>query len=905
MLIPSKLICSYRLQNSIHRERLTQLLDKAYLYPLVLVNAPAGYGKTMLVSQWAIEQQNVGWYSLDEGDNKTERFAAYFGAALYQAIGIKPSLAGEEAFNQPNLLSSFNQLLMKASACKARFYMVIDDYHLIDNEEIHEALRYWIRHQPTNMTLILISRAIPPLGIAGLRVQEQLLEIDVQQLPFNHQESLAFFRSRFGDELQENEIIALCDEVEGWPTALQLISLSAKQAKLGSNGVSPLLGMEKRLAKLNNFHINEYLNDEVLNHVDEETRTFVLQCSILRSMNENLVKLVTGFANSRRKLEELEKQGLFIQQMDSEDNWWRFHPLFASFLSHCCEIELSEQLEELHRRATEAWLKLGYLTEALYHAMQLTDMTTLLTILQEHAWRLFHQGELKLLEESLNRIDYPNLIQKPDLVLLKAWLVQSQHRHTEVGGIYSQFKQALAENNIQLSKENQAEFDVLRAQVAINAGDENTALSLALKALTDLPENYSYARIVATSVIGEAYHCHGNLEQALAMLQRAERMARQHHTYHSILWSLLQQSEILMAQGFLQAAYDMLDKANLFVKENHLQKVPMYEFLLRLKGRILWEWYNLDKAEAMANAGMEVLTQAEDRLQCIALLSNISLVRGDLDNAARLLREVEQLETIRSHHYDWQANIDQAKLFLWQMTNDVESARAWLIQSQQPTTDRNHFTQVQWRNIVRAQILLGQFEEAKLILDKLISTAEEFHLTGDLNRALILRNRWYFLQNQKDLAQKDLIDALKLARQTNFISAFVIEGETMAQQIRQLLQLNVLDELALHKAQFILRNINQYYRHKFAHFDEQFVAKLLSNPQVPELLKISPLTQREWQVLGLIYSGYSNEQISDELQVATTTIKTHIRNLYQKIGVANRNEAITYTRDLLKLMGYS
>ena len=200
--------------------------------------------------------------------------------------------------------------------------------------------------------------------------------------------------------------------------------------------------------------------------------------------------------------------------------------------------------------------------------------------------------------------------------------------------------------------------------------------------------------------------------------------------------------------------------------------------------------------------------------------------------------------------------------------------------------------------------MLGQFEEAKQILDKLIATAEEFHLTGDLNRALILRNRWYFLQNQKDLAQRDLIDALKLARQTNFISAFVIEGENMAQQIRQLLQLNVLDELALHKAQFILRNINQYYRHKFAHFDEQFVVKLLANPQVPELLKISPLTQREWQVLGLIYSGYSNEQISDELQVATTTIKTHIRNLYQKIGVANRNEAITYTRDLLKLMGY-
>ena len=212
---------------------------------------------------------------------------------------------------------------------------------------------------------------------------------------------------------------------------------------------------------------------------------------------------------------------------------------------------------------------------------------------------------------------------------------------------------------------------------------------------------------------------------------------------------------------------------------------------------------------------------------------------------------------------------------------------------------------MQWRNIVRAQMLIGEFEAAGQILDRLIHTSTELHFTCDLNRALILRNRWHFLQGNKEEAQQALIEALRLTRQTNFISAFVIEGESMAQQIRQLLQLNVLDELALHKAQFILRNINQYYRHKFAHFDEQFVNKLLATPEVPELRRISPLTQREWQVLGLIYSGYSNEQISDELQVATTTIKTHIRNLYQKIGVANRTEAITYTRDLLKLMGYN
>ncbi len=319
MLIPSKLICSYRLQNSIQRDRLTRLLDKAHLYPLVLIHAPAGYGKTTLISQWVARQKNVGWYSLDESDNEAERFATYFSAALYRAIGAKSPMV-EEGFNQANLLSSLNQLLMKVLDFKEHFYLIIDDYHLIDNDEIHDALKYWIRHQPENMTLILISRAVPPFGIAGLRVQEQLLEIDIHQLSFNHQESLAFFQSRLGNGLPEQEIIALCNEVEGWPTALQLISLSAKQAMDKSGGVLPLQEMEKRLAKLNNFHINEYLSDEVLNHVDNETRTFVLQCSILRSMNENLVKEVTGLTNSRRKLEELEKQGLFIQQMDSDDN---------------------------------------------------------------------------------------------------------------------------------------------------------------------------------------------------------------------------------------------------------------------------------------------------------------------------------------------------------------------------------------------------------------------------------------------------------------------------------------------------------------------------------------------------------------------------------------------------------
>lgn len=330
----------------------------------------------------------------------------------------------------------------------------------------------------------------------------------------------------------------------------------------------------------------------------------------------------------------------------------------------------------------------------------------------------------------------------------------------------------------------------------------------------------------------------------------------------------------------------------------------MYEFVLRLKGKIAWEWYDLETVERVANAGMAVLTKPSERLQCLALLCKNSLVRGDLDNAQRQLKDIVALQSMHNYHPDWLGATNEAQLLMWQMHDNKEVAQNWVIQVNPPSSDKNHFSQLQWRNLARAYILINDFEKAKAILDRLIDTARAISLTSDLNRALILRNRLYFLQNEKILAQNDLLEALKLTRQTNFISAFVVEGEMMAQQIRHLLQLNVLDEIVLHKAQFILKHINQFYRHKFAHFDEEFVSKLLNDSKVPELLKISPLTQREWQVLGLIYSGYSNDQIADELQVAPTTIKTHIRNLYQKIGVPTRQEAINYTRELLSLMGY-
>lgn len=898
-LIPTKLISSgnrsgqFSQPQGIERTALLAILHQAKSYPLTLITAPAGYGKTTLALQWKdrLLAQNVGlaWFALDESDNKAEQFCHYFSTALAKATGMSFT----DIHYQNNLIDYFSQLLICLHDVEQHFYLIIDDYHLIENSEIHDALRFWLKHQPATMSLVLLSRLIPPLSITNLRIHEKLLEIDVHQLAFSPNETRQFFAQKLNQELSDEVVFALCERVEGWATALQLMILAIRQ-----NGAL-LQFPEKLFTNLNQQHIANYLNEEVFHYVEPSIKQFMQRCAILRSMNEKLVVALTHNENGVKMLDELEKQGLFIHRLSQEDGeiWWKFHPILASYLSQSCRLELPNEWQQLHRTAALMWLKLGYGSEALYHAQMLEDPSTLSQILHSQGWSLFHQGQLKLIEDCLHQLPASQLWQDENLVLLKAWLAQSQHRYQEVSGILQKFQPKLP-----LSESLQGRFDALRAQVAINAGDEEQAYQLATQALQNLSSEFNYAQIVAKSVIGEAQHCRGYLKEGLMLMQQVEKLATSQRAYHHWLWSRLQQSEILSAQGFWQSAYDLLKETTQQTRE--FNQIPMNEFLLRLKGQILWEWHHLDQAEAMANAGIEVLENEEEQIYCLALLAKISLTKGDLNNAERLIERCRGLLSRSSPHQDWITALDEVQLLYWQMKGDNNILEGWLTQAHFPTREHNHFTQRQWRNIARCYLLQGEYEKALKILNSLLKTTAIFNLVSDSQRALILRNRVYFFQGKKEQAQRDLIQALNLSQQTNFISAFVIEGDLIAQQIRQLLQLNVLDELSVHKAQFILRSINQHNRHKTAHFDELFVKKLLENPQVPELLKISPLTQREWQVLGLIYSGYSNEQISQELVVAMTTIKTHIRNLYQKIGVANRSEAIEYTRSLLRMMGY-
>ncbi|NAW65368.1 HTH-type transcriptional regulator MalT [Photobacterium halotolerans] len=902
MWIPSKLTRPGRLHNAIMRPRLLDLLHQAPSYRLVLFRSPAGYGKTTMASQWLNEHPHTGWINLDDSDNDTFRFANYLLQALNKATkdACLKTRAMAERRQFACLSTLFSELFAELQDYPHQTYLVLDDYHVINNEDIHDGMRFFLKNMPDELTLVVTSRSLPPLGTANLRVRDLLIEVDHEWLAFDEEETTRFFSKRVANEIETSALSSLRAQVEGWPSALQLIALHAQQKP------NHLIESALSLANFNRSHLWDYLAEEVFDLLDEDTRSFLLQCSVLDMFNAELVIDLTGRSDALVKLEYLNRYGLFITPLEGADNWYRFHHLFAEFLRHKRHSHIPEQRKDLHNKAARAWLNQSSPQQALYHVRKSNNQPMMVSILSDHGWSMFHHGELKLLEECIATLDRSMLFSSPRLILLRLWLVQSQHRYNEVGALIAESEAEMQSNNISFNDALQGEFNALRAQVAINQSKPEEALLLSEQALGQLPANTYRSRIVATSVVGEVHHCLGNLSRALPMMQQTEKMARQYHVYHQALWALLQQSEILLAQGSVQPAFELLEQGFKLVREQQLQQVPMHEFLLRLKSQILWCWNRLDEAEEAALKSLDVLAPYDDTksLQAYSMLARIAITRGEQDKAARYLQRCNDLMETADFHIDWRANTDVANLLYWQQTKELESVRHWLSQAEQPEGACNHFQQQQWRNLAMAHLVLGQIDQAQHILSMLLDSCDKHQLITDRNRNLILQAVIRKKAGDRNAALTHLAEALRLTNSTGMVGNFLIAAEDIQDLLQELIDEKLLNELSQHRARQLLREMNSKERHRLVHFDEAFVEKLLNLPDLPELIRTSPLTQREWQVLGLIYTGYSNEQIASELDVAATTIKTHIRNLYQKLNIANRSEAIETAQELLSLMGY-
>ncbi|OLQ93232.1 transcriptional regulator MalT [Vibrio panuliri] len=895
MWIPSKLSRPSYMIELIHRNQVLQCLQQAEKKKLVLMRAPAGYGKTTAASQWLSSKQGVGWFNIDANDNDPYRFACYFVAALNEASNqaCKSILKSVEQAQSLDVMVIVTEALKQISKYSKTCYLVMDDYHHIHDDKIHQAISYFIKLMPENITLIITSRSNPPLGIASLRVHGLVSEIDQSLLAFNMDETLAFLQQRLTTPPSLEQAQQLYEYVEGWPSALELITWQSHDQTL-----PPL---DPSQVQVNQTHLWEYLVEEVFANVDSETQEFLLYCSILDKFNHTLAAMLTQRNDAQLVIENLQQFGVFIEPIRGQHNWFRFHSLFQAFLSDERKNRFIGLEAQLQQRAAQAWLAHANPEQALYHAEQTNDSNMTIEILQRSGWELFNRGSTERLKNALSSLNSTQIYQNATLCLLHAWLAQSQQRNEDVGLI---LLQADSLKTATTSSE-KGEFNALKAQIAISNNQPQQALELAELALSQIDGQAFHSRIVATSVIGEVNHVLGYLDRALPLMQQTEKLARQYQVHHQALWAILQQSEVLFAKGYLQAAFDVQESGFQLIQDQQLEQNLLHEFLLRSRAQLLFSWNRLDDAEQCVKQALSVLHSQPDKLSLhsYALLARIALCRGDMDKAARYIAEVELRMSHEFYHLDGSAHADLAMLLFWQAKQDHDAIKLWLDNAQLINPASNHFSQLQGRNIARAQLALGLYPQASETIKTLDNVAVQHHLLADHSRNAIIDVLLSLATGHKAEARHELQQALSLASQTAIMGDFLYNIE----ELKPLLQHSGfqadLDELTCYRVNLLLKSVSAAQRSRSAHFDESLVAQIVHHPEVPELVRNSPLTQREWQVLGLIYSGLSNEQIAQQLDVAGTTIKTHIRNLYQKLNIANRKQAIETAERLIKLVG--
>ncbi len=861
---------------------------------LLVVQAPSGYGKTTLLAERlpALEQEAV-WLCLDPQDNHPARFLNYWQAAIQILVGEQAALSpvGEQANCVDQLERWLSELPERHAPCR----LVLDEFEHLTHPDILAGLACWLRHQPAWLTLTLTSRSRPALGLASLRLRGELEEIDLSALAFDSEEAHTLCAEQLSFPPTRVSLERALRRSGGWVMALNwLVERTTTRA-----------GFDALVERLNGAHPDfvAWFDELLAQALPLDERELMLQLGVLERFSPELMARLLEGERLTQRFDAFEQAGLFIERPDPHAQWYRFQRLFGEYLRHRRhELSLATQ-RTLHQRASQAWLALNDPVMALRQAILAEAPEDVASLLVSQGSALLASGAYALLAQGLGLIGELTLSKRPELALLYGWVAHAQFQFDTTARVIGWIEAQLEAPEWQLLH---AEFATLRAQLAINQGNAERAAPLAEQALA-VPARYlATTPLTATAILSEARFVQGHLEESLLRVREVEREARQSNDHQRLLWSFCHQSEALVAQGRLQAAYDIQERAFAHLERAELEHLPVAEFLYRIRSQVLWEWHRLDEAEQAALKGIAVLDNQGERwtLQCHIQLAKVAQSRGDQAQCADHIRRLRKILAEGDYHIDWVANAHATLLTWWQSTQDLEAVERWRQEAPAPITEgaTNHFAQCNVRNHARALTLLGHFDEARALLEALEVHTQRLGLVTDANRNQLCLAAAAWHQGQEEAARHHLQQALSLASRTAMVGSFLRLGKPLRALLTGLMAHGELPALEQARAERLLTLVGRQKDFGSARrlmLDETVIADIVARPDVPELIRTSPLTRREWQILGLIHAGLSNEQIAEQLSVAPTTIKTHIRSLYQKQNIRRRDEAIALAGQLL------
>jgi LuxR family maltose regulon positive regulatory protein len=886
-LLITKLDCPPSRPNLVARPHLIKKLNESLHlgYKLALIAAPAGFGKTTLVSKWmanlhlgAKEESRitnrVAWLSLDEGDNDPARFLTYLIAALQnveQNIGQAAQMMMESPQPPPpeTLLTS---LINDLADSFQPLVLVFDDYHVIKNLDIHQQLGFLVEHKPTQMYMVLLTREDPPLPLSRLRARGQMVEIRQDDLRFSLDECGEYLQQVMDLELSPSNVAALERRTEGWIAGLQLAAFSMKGRTDIQDFVRAFTG--------SNRYILDYLIEEVFEQQSADVQDFLLKTSILERLSASICDAVSERTDSQDLLFELEKANLFVVPLDQSREWYRYHHLFAELLRH--QLHTSGKYTEsiLHIRASQWFESNGYIIEAVQHALAAKDWDRAGRVIARAAMIAIRNGQLATVHSWLNALPDEHVRASLELAITKGW-VSIMMGQFETAGLFAAHAESLL--LVDTPFDIRAPLTALHASLAILQQDISNAIELSQETLKMLDDQDNpFIRSLVLNNLAQAHMMTGNLPAATAIFRQIVHLSDQSSHSPTTISALANLAALLHQGGKRREAILLCQQAIDQCVDTRGRPLPLAGYAHIPMGILCYEANDLEPARHHLLKGMEYGEQLGVATGVATsggvALAQLQQVEGEAMAALSTIAEVLQLASQSNLGYvSMMAAGVEADILMKQ--GNIEAAARWAeTAGLSPSDMPNPFREGEYTTYARLLLAQNRLEEA----DTLLANFEHFAREGGRHRSLITVYTLQALSQQAHRQSKQALTflekALLLAAPEGYRRAFLDEGQPL---------INLLPKVRHIAPDFV----DQLFE------DAQLEPGLRApSPQIQPL--VEPLSERELEILRLVADGLTNQQIAENLILSVGTIKAHLHNIYGKLEVRGRTQAIARARDV-------
>jgi len=857
----------------VSRPRLTERLKEGLKCNLILISAPAGFGKTTLLSEWSRQSRpniQTAWVSLDEGDNDPIRFWDYFIAALQT---LQPAV-GENALTLlhttqtfpgqiPPIESVLTVLINDLANIRGEFVVALDDYHLIEAQQIHDGITFLLDHLPPQMHLVIATRADPSLPLAHFRGKGMMLEIGADDLRFTLDETVSFFQEMKALGLSTDDVCALNTRTEGWVVGLKMAALSMQRQPDIPEFLTSFTGSQR--------YVMDYLMEEVLQQQTKEVQEFLLQTSVLNRLTAPLCDAVTERKGSQDILRNLERGHLFIVPLDDSRQWYRYEHLFADILRHQQESTYgAENTAELHRRASQWYEDSNHPDEAIHHALVSRDWQKAAMLITERGKKKNQNGEFSTVANWMQLLPEEVIFSHPELCKLYIVAMQMTGQVDAVESILKTLEEAA-----QGDESIRDEIAVQQAMAAWRRHDYPLAGKLARKALSILPPDEHENRDVMNLILGWNYNYSGNFREAEPIFAEVYEAFRQSGSNFGAFSAFSGLVSIAWQKGQLRRAAEMCRQAIELAGPSPASVAPHI-----LLSTVLYE---LNDLEAGVNHIQQVIELGQligtmqARVEIHDILACYRLAQGDesgfleaLEKADFEARNIGDKPEIPPGHA---ARHIQFAL----KQDDLVAASEW---GSKLAEYAGFLPQYLNHGPSRLLIAQGKKSEAAKELQVLYERAAQSEAQGLM---IVYRLCQALAAETEEAALEFLTDALTMAEPEGYIRTFVDEGRLLAPLLEKVISRGIKPEYAGK----LLRII-----------EEEQHRKHVRREKGPVKIPYETLSEREMEVLLLLVAGFSNRQIAERLFISVGTVKTHVHNIMAKLEVSGRIQVIARAREL-------